>query len=299
VPYWNVEEFSSDQWIEAVRKSFDETNDSNGISLYLHLPFCESLCTYCACNTRITKNHRVENTYIKSLLAEWNSYLKIFGKPPVIRELHLGGGTPTFFSPENLKELLQSVLKETFFHHDHEFSFEGHPNNTTEEHLRTLYTLGFRRVSYGVQDLDPKVQQAIHRIQPFENLERVTRQSREIGYNSVSFDLIYGLPYQTLQSVTHTIEKVISLRPDRIAFYSYAHVPWLKPGQRGYEDAACPPTRSMVFWPCRSNSSVKCGRIIWFIASTSKSPHSAPNFIPSTRPNVKRCRIFLNRKFHT
>jgi oxygen-independent coproporphyrinogen-3 oxidase len=110
VPYWNVEEFSSDQWIEAVRKSFNETNDSNGISLYLHLPFCESLCTYCACNTRITKNHRVENTYIKSLLAEWNSYLKIFGKPPVIRELHLGGGTPTFFSPENLKELLQSVL---------------------------------------------------------------------------------------------------------------------------------------------------------------------------------------------
>jgi oxygen-independent coproporphyrinogen-3 oxidase len=240
VPYWNVEEFSSDQWIEAVRKSFNETNDSNGISLYLHLPFCESLCTYCACNTRITKNHRVENTYIKSLLVEWNSYLKIFGKPPVIRELHLGGGTPTFFSPENLKELLQSVLKETFFHHDHEFSFEGHPNNTTEEHLRTLYALGFRRVSYGVQDLDPKVQQAIHRIQPFENLERVTRQSREIGYNSVSFDLIYGLPYQTLQSVTHTIEKVISLRPDRIAFYSYAHVPWLKPGQRGYEDADLP-----------------------------------------------------------
>jgi oxygen-independent coproporphyrinogen-3 oxidase len=240
VPYWDVDKFSLDQWLQAVKRSFDETNDAKGISLYLHLPFCESLCTYCACNTRITKNHRVEGAYIKSLLTEWDLYKKVFGKTPVIREMHLGGGTPTFFSPENLKKLLEPILQDAFFHRDHEFSFEGHPNNTTYEHLQTLYSLGFRRVSYGVQDLDPKVQEAIHRIQPLENLERVTRQSREIGYNSVSFDLIYGLPYQTLQSVENTIEKIISLRPDRIAFYSYAHVPWLKPGQRGYEDADLP-----------------------------------------------------------
>lgn len=240
VPYWDVDKFSSDQWLNAVKRSFDETNDEKGISLYLHLPFCESLCTYCACNTRITKNHKVETSYITSLLAEWDLYKKLFGRTPVIRELHLGGGTPTFFSPENLENLLNPILQNAFFHHDHEFSFEGHPNNTNEKHLRTLYRLGFRRVSYGVQDLDSKVQQAIHRIQPFENLERVTKQSRDIGYNSVSFDLIYGLPYQTLQTVINTVEKIISLRPDRIAFYSYAHVPWLKPGQRGYEDADLP-----------------------------------------------------------
>jgi len=240
VPYWDVDKFSLDQWLCAVKRSFNETNDEKGISLYLHLPFCESLCTYCACNTRITKNHRVESGYIKSLLTEWDLYKEVFERIPVIRELHLGGGTPTFFSSENLKKLLHPILQDAFFHHDHEFSFEGHPNNTTQEHLLTLYSLGFRRVSYGVQDLDPKVQEAIHRIQPFENLERVTKQSREIGYNSISFDLIYGLPYQTLQSVVNTIEKVISLRPDRIAFYSYAHVPWLKPGQRGYEDADLP-----------------------------------------------------------
>jgi oxygen-independent coproporphyrinogen III oxidase len=240
VPYWDVENFSNDKWLQAVKRSFDETNEKKGISLYLHLPFCESLCTYCACNTRITKNHRVEDPYLQSILKEWNLYKEVFGKTPVLRELHLGGGTPTFFSPENLERLLQHILQDSFFHAEHEFSFEGHPNNTTEKHLQTLHRLGFRRVSYGVQDLDPKVQEAIHRIQPFENLERVTKQSRDIGYDSVSFDLIYGLPYQTLKSVENTVNKIISLRPDRIAFYSYAHVPWLRPGQRGYEDADLP-----------------------------------------------------------
>ncbi|MBL7858769.1 MAG: oxygen-independent coproporphyrinogen III oxidase [Cyclobacteriaceae bacterium] len=240
VPFWDVDHFTSDQWIQAVKRSFDESNDTKGISLYIHLPFCESLCTYCACNTRITKNHNVEDPYNQAVFAEWRMYQDVVKKTPVIRELHLGGGTPTFFSPEHLKELLVPILQDAFIHDDHEFSFEGHPNNTTAEHLQMLYSLGFSRVSYGVQDLDPKVQLAVHRIQPFENLERVTRQSRTIGYRSVSFDLIYGLPYQTTDTITHTVEKIISLRPDRIAFYSYAHVPWIKPGQRGYEDADLP-----------------------------------------------------------
>jgi oxygen-independent coproporphyrinogen III oxidase len=240
VPFWDVDKFTTDQWIQAVKRCFDETNDNKGISLYLHLPFCESLCTYCACNTRITKNHNVEETYGAALVKEWNLYRNIFGRTPVLRELHLGGGTPTFFSPQNLERVLTQILEQSLIHPDQEFSFEGHPNNTTEEHLKVLYHTGFRRVSFGVQDLDRKVQEAIHRIQPFENLERVTKQSRDIGYTSVSFDLIYGLPYQTLETVTNTVEKVISLRPDRIAFYSYAHVPWVKPGQRGYEDADLP-----------------------------------------------------------
>jgi len=240
VPHWNTKAFTTTGWIQAVRRAFDESNDEKGISLYLHLPFCEKLCTYCACNKRITKNHGVEIGYIRALLKEWNDYLNIFGRKPVIRELHLGGGTPTFFSPENLKWLVSYLLEEGIVRDDHEFSFEGHPNNTTAEHLQTLFEQGFRRVSYGVQDLDAKVQKTINRIQPFENVERVTREARAIGFNSISFDLIYGLPFQTVQTIDNTIRKVLLLKPDRVAFYSYAHVPWVSPGQRGYGDADLP-----------------------------------------------------------
>lgn len=240
VPLWQTDKFTVSGWWAAVTQSFNESNELKGISLYVHLPFCESLCTYCACNTRITKNHGVEDTYIDTVLAEWEMYRKHFGAVPVIRELHFGGGTPTFFSPENLSRLVKGLLKDCRKHPRFEFSFEGHPNNTTSEQLQVLAENGFQRVSFGVQDLDLKVQTAINRIQPFENVERVVKSSRELGYQSIGFDLIYGLPYQTVESVSETVRKVISLRPDRIAFYSYAHVPWLRPGQRGYEDADLP-----------------------------------------------------------
>lgn len=240
VPHWQTEFFTTEKWIDAVRRTFEESNDTRGISLYLHLPFCESLCTYCACNKRITKNHGVEIKYIRSLLKEWEQYLRIFGRKPVVRELHLGGGTPTFFSPENLKWLLAYLLEDAIVHDEHEFSFEGHPNNTTSEHLQVLYDAGFRRVSFGVQDLDPRVQKTINRIQPFENLAEVTHRSRATGFTSVSFDLIYGLPFQTRESIENTIAKVLTLRPDRVSFYSYAHVPWVSPGQRGYSEADLP-----------------------------------------------------------
>ena len=240
VPCWDTDLFSTEQWIDSVRRTFKESNDEKGISLYIHLPFCESLCTYCACSTRITKNHNVEIPYIQAILKEWDDYKKIFRRPPIIRELHLGGGTPTFFDAKNLRWLITYLLEDVSIHDEFEFSFEGHPNNTTYEHLKTLFDLGFKRVSFGVQDLDEKVQQTIHRIQPFENLQRVTDQARAIGYESVSYDLIYGLPFQTPFTVSDTIDKVLTLRPDRLAFYSYAHVPWLKPGQRGYDDADLP-----------------------------------------------------------
>lgn len=240
MPYWDTTTFNNTQWLEAVKRSFEESNDTKGISLYLHLPFCESLCTYCACNTRITKNHQIEIPYIRAVLKEWEMYRKVLGRTPVLRELHVGGGTPTFFSPANLKWLISYILEEVVLHENFEFSFEGHPNNTTEAHLRTFYDLGFRRVSFGVQDLDLKVQKTINRIQPLENLHRVTTHSREIGYTSISYDLIYGLPFQTAASILSTMEKVLMLRPDRVSFYSYAHVPWIKPGQRGYEDADLP-----------------------------------------------------------
>ena len=141
IPHWDTKKFDNQKWIEAVRKVFVETNDTKGISVYIHLPFCESLCTYCACNTRITINHKVEIHYIRTILEEWEMYKNIFGKTPVIRELHLGGGTPTFFSPENLKWLVTSILDGVKIHPDHEFSFEGHPNNTTFEHLQILHEL--------------------------------------------------------------------------------------------------------------------------------------------------------------
>lgn len=226
--------------MQIVKKTFDESNRQKGISLYIHLPFCESLCTYCGCNTRITKNHKVEAGYIEALLAEWQMYLDSWGEKPVIRELHLGGGTPTFFSPGNLQLLLGEILQHAEIHPDLEFGFEGHPNNTTEAHLQALYELGFRRVSFGIQDLDLKVQQAIHRIQPFKNVEKVTDTARQMGYTSVNFDLIYGLPFQTQKSIADTIDQVGQLMPERIAFYSYAHVPWIKPAQRGYSEADLP-----------------------------------------------------------
>ena len=155
-------------------------------------------------------------------------------------ELHLGGGTPTFFSPANLKRLITGILDTVNLHPVHGFSFEGHPNNTTAEHLQCLFDLGFDRVSYGVQDLGIKTQKAINRIQPYENVVKATETARHIGYTSVNFDLIYGLPFQNQVSIRDTVQKTLLLKPDRIAFYSYAHVPWKRPGQRAYSEADLP-----------------------------------------------------------
>ncbi|MFB9057493.1 oxygen-independent coproporphyrinogen III oxidase [Mariniflexile ostreae] len=241
VPYWDEESFSFEKWKGALIQSFKETNAEEGISLYIHLPFCESLCTFCGCNKRITKQHSVESPYIEAVLKEWRLYLEWFDEKPIIKELHLGGGTPTFFSPDNLKRLIDGIFDGATRADNHEFSFEGHPNNTTQEHLQALYNLGFNRVSYGVQDYNAVVQKAIHRIQPFENVKRATETAREIGYNSVGHDIIFGLPFQTLDHVKETILKTKELLPDRLAFYSYAHVPWIKGnGQRGFQDSDLP-----------------------------------------------------------
>lgn len=241
VPYWDINTFSAKTWKESLIKSFNESNASEGLSLYIHLPFCESLCTFCGCNKRITKRHEVESPYISAVLKEWDMYCNLFDAKPHIKEIHLGGGTPTFFSTDNLKRLIDGLLRKATLAENYEFSFEGHPNNTTKEHLQTLYDLGFRRVSFGVQDYNDVVQKAIHRIQPFENVKRVTEEAREIGYASVSHDIIFGLPFQTIEHVQETIKKTKELMPDRLAFYSYAHVPWIKGnGQRGFKDEDLP-----------------------------------------------------------
>ena len=176
-----------------------------------------------------------------AVLKEWNLYCDLLPTKPIIKEIHLGGGTPTFFAPENLEFLINGIFTRAVKAKEHEFSFEGHPNNTTKRHLQSLYDLGFRRVSYGVQDYSPKVQTAIHRLQPFHNVAKVTLWAKEIGYTSIGHDLIFGLPFQKLEDVIDTIEKTKSLQPDRLAFYSYAHVPWIKGnGQRGFKDEDVP-----------------------------------------------------------
>ena len=241
VPYWEDTPFSYQHWIDTLKKSFAESNSKEGISLYIHLPFCESMCTFCGCNKRITKNHDVEQPYIEAVLKEWKLYCQILGEKPSIKEIHLGGGTPTFFSVKNLEYLINGIFSFANKAKDYEFSFEGHPNNTTRAHLQKLYDLGFRRVSFGVQDYSEKVQKAIHRIQPFHNVAKVTFWAKEIGYTSISHDIIFGLPFQELDDVIDTIEKTKSLEPDRLAFYSYAHVPWIKGnGQRGFKDEDVP-----------------------------------------------------------
>ncbi|MDP2541257.1 oxygen-independent coproporphyrinogen III oxidase [Tenacibaculum discolor] len=241
VPYWDNETFSKEKWIETFKHSFIESNSSEGISLYIHLPFCESLCTFCACHKHITKRHEMEDPYIETVLKEWQLYVDLVDETPIIKEIHLGGGTPTFFSEKQLKRLIDGIFINAEKHPDHEFSFEGHPNNTTKEHLQTLYNIGFTRVSFGVQDYNPKVQEAIHRVQPFENVEKVHNWAKEIGYTSISHDLVFGLPFQTKENVIYTINKTKELEPDRISFYSYAHVPWVKGvGQRGFNEDDLP-----------------------------------------------------------
>lgn len=240
VPFWDSEIPSLEKWKQSIKFTFDHTNASDGIAIYIHLPFCESLCTYCGCNTRITVNHNVEPTYLQAVITEWKLYRSIFKEIPRIKEIHLGGGTPTFFSPKNLKKLIEGILEDSIVCADAEFSFEAHPNNTTFEHLKTLHGLGFKRLSLGIQDFDSKVQEIVNRIQRFESVEKVVNQARAIGYTSINFDLIYGLPLQTRKSVIDTINKVNLLKPDRIAFYSYAHVPWIKPGQRKFTEFDLP-----------------------------------------------------------
>ena len=241
VPYWDDDSVSQDIWKDTVDRAFSESNTDEGISLYIHLPYCESLCTFCGCHKRITKRHSVETPYIDAVLNEWKSYLGLFTATPKIKELHLGGGTPTFFSPDNLKKLIDGIMQHAEIAQEYEFGFEAHPNNTTPGHLKTLYDLGFRRCSFGVQDYDPLVQKAINRIQPFERVRQVTEWAREMGLTSISHDLVFGLPHQTLENVVDTINKTNQLAPDRLAFYSYAHVPWVKgTGQRGFSEADLP-----------------------------------------------------------
>ncbi|SEK75392.1 oxygen-independent coproporphyrinogen III oxidase [Parapedobacter koreensis] len=257
VPCWDENTWSPGKWIHHVRLQLAQSS-SRGISLYVHLPFCESLCTYCGCNTRITKNHGVEVPYIDAVLAEWKLYRNHLSADSLpISEIHLGGGTPTFFSPIQLDRLVAGLLDGNHVLPGASFSFEAHPANTTIEHLQLLFDAGFRRLSLGIQDFDSGVQQLINRRQTEADVWRVMKDARQIGYTSINFDLIYGLPLQTLKSVSDTVKKALAMRPDRISFYSYAHVPWMRPGQRRYTEEDLPKGRDKLELYLLGKSAIK------------------------------------------
>lgn len=239
VPYWEATP-SQEQWIDHLKMTLKDPQSS--WSLYLHIPFCESLCTFCGCNNIITKSHKKEEPYVTSLLKEWALYQKfvpeLMTKP--LKHIHLGGGTPTFLSAESLVQLLTPILSPLKKVKDFEASIEVDPRRTNKEQLKALRELGFNRVSMGVQDFHPEVQRLVNRTQAFEITANLTQEARDLGYDSVNFDLIYGLAKQTLETFKHTIEKTIELRPDRIALYSFALVPWIKPAQRLFKDEDLP-----------------------------------------------------------
>lgn len=240
VPYWETNP-TTDQWVQHLKATLQEK--SGGWSLYLHIPFCESLCTFCGCNNIITKDHKRETPYVDLVLKEWQLYVEkvpeLLEKP--LKHIHLGGGTPTFLSADALVQLLRPILSRVKIDpNDFEGSIEVDPRRTNAEQLKALRELGFNRVSMGVQDFNPEVQRLVNRIQPFEITANLTKAARDMGYTSVNFDLIYGLAKQTAESIRETAKATVQLRPDRIALYSFALVPWIKPQQRLFKDEDLP-----------------------------------------------------------
>ena len=238
VPYWESTPTES-QWLERVGRAL--SGSEQGAAIYIHVPFCRQLCTFCGCNTRITRTHAIILPYVQALLAEYGMYRERLGvSQPLVGEIHLGGGTPTFLNPDELEPLLSGLLANSTLRDGASLSIEVDPRVTTAEQLALLGRHGFRRISLGVQDFDPRVQEIVNREQSEEQVRMVSETARSLGFNSVNFDLIYGLPLQTLSSIEHTMDAVCRLRPDRIALYGYAHVPWIKPGQRRFTEADLP-----------------------------------------------------------
>jgi oxygen-independent coproporphyrinogen III oxidase len=207
---------------------------SSSVSLYMHLPFCESLCLFCACNVIIQKDKSVTPPYLSLLKKEIDRIARGVSRSRQVSQFHWGGGTPTYLSPSQIEDLFSYTRDLFTFAPDAEVGIEVDPRVTTREHLETLRKLGFNRLSMGVQDFKAEVQKAINRIQPFEGTQDLIAGARELGFDSINVDLIYGLPHQTADSFAHTVEQIVSLSPDRIAMFSYAHVPWLKKQQGSF-----------------------------------------------------------------
>ncbi len=221
-----VEAFREKDYIVALKqRKVQSATAVQPLSLYIHIPFCESLCYYCACNKIITKHHDRAAKYLTYLEREVDLHVQHLGRGQVVSQLHLGGGTPTFLSDEELAGLMDMLRQRFEFAADGEYSVEVDPRTVTPERLQVLWDLGLNRLSFGVQDFDPDVQQAVHRIQPAEQVFALVEAARKMGFKSLNVDLIYGLPKQSPQSFTRTLQQVGELLPDRIALYGYAHLP--------------------------------------------------------------------------
>jgi oxygen-independent coproporphyrinogen-3 oxidase len=218
-----------------LEKTFEEAeNAKTPVSLYMHIPFCESLCLFCACNVVIQKNKSVAPPYLDVLKREMERISHSISKSRPVVQFHWGGGTPTYLTPEQIADLFSFAREHFEFAPDSEIGIEVDPRVTSRVHLETIRKMGFNRLSMGIQDFHPDVQKAVHRIQPFEMTRDLLFAARELGFDSINVDLIYGLPYQTPETFAHTVDQIISLSPDRIALFSYAHVPWLKKQQGSF-----------------------------------------------------------------
>jgi oxygen-independent coproporphyrinogen-3 oxidase len=228
-------------WPELADRILENNRSERDLSLYFHIPFCETLCWYCGCTTVITTNHNQGQTYIDYLGREMDRMATLVNPRRKTVQLHWGGGSPTFLSPDEIRRLGELIHKHFAFSDDLEAGVEIDPRRLTRDHIVALREVGFNRASLGVQDFDPQVQEAVHRIQPREMTEQVLGWVRELGFTSINFDLIYGLPHQTVESFNRSLDIVLSLQPDRLAVFSYAHVPWVKPAQKILEQKILPP----------------------------------------------------------
>jgi oxygen-independent coproporphyrinogen III oxidase len=242
-----VEAFGADQYLQALAQrssagagSARVVGGSTPLSIYVHIPFCESVCYYCACNKVITRHHERAAEYLDALERELDLQLAALGRGQPITQLHLGGGTPTFLTDAELDRLMRMLRAGFEFVPDAECSIEVDPRTVTVERLARLAAMGFNRLSFGVQDFDPAVQQAVHRVQPFEQVAQLMQAARELRFESLNADLIHGLPKQSPESLARTVAQMAELRPDRIALYAYAHLPQRFKPQRRINAAELP-----------------------------------------------------------
>jgi oxygen-independent coproporphyrinogen-3 oxidase len=227
-------------WPQLLEKISANNDTKRGLSLYFHIPFCETLCWFCGCTTVITNNHGQATGYLDHLEQEVARMAALLDPKREVVQLHWGGGSPTFLHPDEIRRLGEIIHKHFKLTKDVEAGVEIDPRRLSREHIEALREVGFNRASLGVQDFEPQVQEAIHRIQPRDMTQRVLDWARELGFRSVNFDLIYGLPHQTVDSFARTLDAVLEMQPDRLAVFSYAHVPWIKPAQKILEQKILP-----------------------------------------------------------
>jgi len=227
-------------WEQLSAKIDGNNRTARDLSVYFHIPFCETLCWFCGCTTVITLNHDKGMTYVEALGREVAAMAPRLNPQRKVVQLHFGGGSPTFLKPDEIRRLGEIIHRHFTFSPDIEAGVEVDPRRLTRDHMVALREIGFNRASMGVQDFNPKVQEAIHRIQPREMTQQAMDWMRELGFGSINLDLIYGLPHQTPESFNATLDIVLELKPDRLAVFSYAHVPWIKPSQKILEQKTLP-----------------------------------------------------------